>query len=67
MQILDQKENQITITAKQFYFLKTNGHIDTNEFALFDVDTLTDFANVAVAKWENSTKCYLVHIKVKEV
>lgn len=66
MLILDKKENQVEITAKQFYLMKVNGVVDTNEFALFNVDTLTDMFNVAVARWENSTHCYLVHIKIKE-
>ena len=66
MNILDQKENQVEITAKQFYLMKVNGAVDTNEFTLFNVDTFTDMFNVAVARWNNSTNCYLVHIKIKE-
>lgn len=66
MKILDKKQNQVLITAKQFYNIKVNGFVDTNEFTLFNVDTLTDMFNIAVARWENSTDCCLVHIKIRE-
>lgn len=66
MQILDKKQNQVIISAKQFHMLKVNGAVDTNDFTLFNVDTMTDMFSVAVARWEHSTECHLVHIKIRE-
>ena len=66
MKILNQKDNQIEITYKQYVILIQNGAVDTNEFSLFLVDTMTRTFNIAVARWDGSLDIYLVHIKIKE-
>ena len=66
MNIIDKKQNQVLISHKQYFKLIVNGAVDTNEFTLFKVDTITDMFCVAVARWESSTECHLVHIKIRE-
>lgn len=71
MQMFDQKKNQVEITANAFYMLIHYGAVTTKspnmnmgEFTLFLVDSLTELANIAVAKWAGG-EVHLVHIKVE--
>lgn len=71
MQMFEQKKNEIEITANAFYMLIHYGAVTTKspknmnmgEFTLFLVDSLTELANIAVAKWTGG-EVHLVHIKV---
>ena len=72
MEIFNQKKNQVEITANAYYMLihygavtTTSPNLDIGEFTLFLVDSLTELANIAVAKWTGG-EVHLVHIKVEE-
>ena len=70
MEIFNQKKNQVEITANAYYMLIHYGAVttkspDMGEFTLFQVDSLTELANIAVAKWTGG-EVHLVHLKVEE-
>lgn len=70
MEIFNQKKNQVKITANAYYMLMHYGAVTTSspdmgEFTLFQVDSLTELSNIAVAKWTGG-EVHLVHIKVEE-